>query len=231
MATTSTNTSNLNISRPVLTNTNYEFWSIKMKTFLHLNKCWDMVETDFKEPDTNALAAMSNAHKNFIEARRDQDLRAKWSIRSCIEEFIFSRISGATNTHQAWNLIASTYKETDNVKMVRLQTLHLQFESLKMKESETIDQFMDKVLGIVTQFQTYGEPLEQRIFVQNILQCLTKKFSMVVISIEGAKDLSQFTLEELTGSLLSHEARFTQEEESMTNAFNTLASLNRRRGR
>ena len=113
MATTSTNTSNLNISRPVLTNTNYEFWSIKMKTFLHLNKCWDMVETDFKEPDTNALAAMSNAHKNVIEASRDQDLRAKWPIRSCIEEFIFSRISGATNTHQAWNLLAFAYKGID----------------------------------------------------------------------------------------------------------------------
>ena len=52
MATTSTNTSNLKISRPVLTNTNYEFWSIKMKAFLQLNKCWDMVETEFKEPDT-----------------------------------------------------------------------------------------------------------------------------------------------------------------------------------
>ena len=69
MATTSTNTSNLNISRPVLTNTNYEFWSIKMKTFLQLNKCQDMVETEFKEPDTNVLAAMSNVQKNALEAR------------------------------------------------------------------------------------------------------------------------------------------------------------------
>ena len=43
---------------------------------------------------------------------------------------------------------------------------------------------MTRVLGIVTQFQTYGEPLEQKIIVQKILWCLTKKFSMVVTSIE-----------------------------------------------
>ena len=141
-----------------------------------------MVETEFKELDTNALAAMSNAHKNVVEARRDQDLRAKWSIRSCIEEFIFSRISGATNTHQAWNLLASAYKGTNRVEMVRLQTLRLQFESLKMKESETIDQFMTRVSGIVTQFQTYGEPIEQKVFFQKILRCLTKKFSMAVVA-------------------------------------------------
>ena len=44
---------------------------------------------------------------------------------------------------------------------------------------------------------------------------------MVVIVIEEAKDMSKFNLEELTGSLPSHEAQFTQEEESLTNAFST----------
>ena len=86
---------------------------------------------------------------------------------------------------------------------------------------------MTRVSGIVTQFQTYGEPLEQKVTVQNILRCLTKKFAMVVTAIEEAKDMSKFTLEELIGSLLSNEARFTQEEESLTNAFSTQDSLNR----
>ena len=71
--------------------------------------------------------------------------------------------------------------------MVRLQTLFLQFESLKMKELENVDQFMTRVSGIVTQFQTYGETLEHNIVVQNILRCLTKKFAMVVIAIEEEK--------------------------------------------
>ena len=124
-----------------------------------------MVETEFKESDTNALDALSNVHKNVVEACRDQDLRAKWSIRSCIEEFIFSQISGATNTHQAWNLLAFAYKGIDRVKMVRLQTLRLQFESLKMKETKTVDQFMIRVSSIVTQFQTYGEPIEHKVVV------------------------------------------------------------------
>ena len=127
-------------------------------------------------------------------------------IQSCIEESISPQISGATSAHQAWNLLASAYKGTDLVKMVRLQTLRLQFESLKMKELESVNQFMTRVSRLVTQFQTYGQLLEQKIVVQNILRCLTKKFSMVVATIEEAKDISKFTLEELTRSLLSHEA-------------------------
>ena len=158
------NTSSLKpISGPVLTGSNYEFWFIKMKTFMQLNKCWDMVETEFKQPKAVALVAMNNAQKNALEACRDRDLTATWLIQSCIEESIFPRISGATSAYQAWNLLASAYKGTDCVKMVRLQTLCLQFEILKMKESKTVDQFMTRVSGIVTQFQTYGEPLEKKL--------------------------------------------------------------------
>ena len=71
---------------------------------------------------------------------------------------------------------------------------------------------MTRVSGIVTQFQTYGELLEKKVVVQKIVRCLTKKFSMVVTSIEEEKYMSQFTLEELSGSLLSHEAWLNQEE-------------------
>ena len=170
MASTSTLKS---ISRPVLTRANYEVWSIKMKMFLQLNKCWDMVEIEFKELDTNSLAAMNNAQKNALKCRQDRDLTSKWLIQSCIEESIFPHIWGATSAHKAWNLLASAYKGIDRVKMVRLQTLRLQFESLNMKETETIDQFITRVLGIVTQFQNYGEPLEEKVVVQNIVRCLT----------------------------------------------------------
>ena len=88
---------------------------------------------------------------------------------------------------------------------------------------------MTRVSVIVTQFQTYGKPLEHKVFVHKIIRCLTKKFTMVVTAIEETKDLSQFTLEELTGSLLSHEARLNKEEESLTNSFNTQDSQQRSR--
>ena len=98
-----------------------------------------MVETEFKEPEEFSLVAMNNAQKNALEACRDRDLIATWMIQSCIEESIFPRISGVASGYQAWNLLASAYKGTDPVKTIRLQTLRLQFEILKMKESETVD--------------------------------------------------------------------------------------------
>ena len=61
IANTRSNNSNFKqMCALMLTDTNYELWSIKMQTFLQLNKCWDMVENEFKESDSTIMYAMSN---------------------------------------------------------------------------------------------------------------------------------------------------------------------------
>ena len=86
-----------------------------------------MVETKLKEPNINALDAMSISQMNVIESCHDQYLLAKWLIQSCTQQSIFLWISGATSVNQAWNLLTSSYKGTYKVKMVILQTLQIQF--------------------------------------------------------------------------------------------------------
>ena len=43
--------------------------------------------------------------------------------------------------------------------MVRLQTLRTQFETLKMTESKTVDQFMTKFMGFFNQLWINGEEI------------------------------------------------------------------------
>ena len=90
--------------------------------------------------------------------------------------------------------------------MVRLQTLRTKFETLKMTNSETIDQFMTKVMGVVNQLRMNGEELDDQIIVEKVLRCLPKKFDMIVTVFES-RESTKLSVEELTGSLLAHEAR------------------------
>ena len=96
------------------------------------------------------------------------------------------------------------YKANDKTKTIRIQTLRTQFETLKMNESENVDQFMTKVMGIVNQLRINGEKelTDQRV-VEKVLRCLPKKFEMVVIAILESKDLTKFSIEELTSSVIS----------------------------
>ena len=63
-------------------------------------------------------------------------------IEGCMEKNILTRIIGASNAHQAWKILETTYKGIDQVKIVRLENLRREFENLKMKDAESVDQFL-----------------------------------------------------------------------------------------
>jgi hypothetical protein len=90
---------------------------------------------------------------------------------------------------------------------MKMQALRTNLETLKMTESENIDQFMTRVMGIVNQIRLTGEAIPNQRNVEKVLISLPNKFEMVVIAILESKDLSNFSSDELMGSLLSHETR------------------------
>jgi len=100
-----------------------------------------------------------------------------------------------------------------------------------MKESKNIDQFMTRVMRVVNQLQIHGMKIEDKIIVEKIIRSLPKKIEMVFIAIEESKDLSKLTVQELMGSLLSHESRINMEEGSLEHAFNTQVLIVRGIGR
>ena len=91
---------------------------------------------------------------------------------------------------------------------------------------------MTKVMGIVNQLRINGEKelTDQRV-VEKFLRCLPKKFEMVVTAILESKDLTKFSIEELTGSLFSHEARMNLDVGTLEHAFQSKISMDRGRGR
>ena len=200
--------SSWSIQAPTLVGPNYDFWSEKVKAILQGQGCWDCVETGFTEPDSNTIAIMSAAQRNKLEELKQKEGKEKSCILVSLDDSIFPKIIGSKSAKEAWDILQMAYKGNDKVKTVRLQTLRTQFEILKMVESESVDQFMTKVMGIVNQLRINGEKeLTNQRVVEKVLRCLPKKFEMVVTAILESKDLTKFSIEELTGSLLSHEAR------------------------
>jgi hypothetical protein len=94
-----------------------------------------------------------------------------------------------------------------------------------MTESENVDQFMTRVMGIVNQIRLTGEVITDQRIVEKVFKSLPKKFKMVVTAILESKDLSRFSIDELIGSLVTHETKLHLTDESITNAFKTQFSL------
>jgi hypothetical protein len=120
-------------------------------------------------------------------------------------DLIFSKTTGFVTSKHPRDILQTTYEGNNRVKIVKLQTLRMDFETLKMTESKNIDKFMTKVMGIVIQIRlTSEEILDQRI-IYKFLRGLPNKFKMFITSILESKDLSNFSTDEVMGSLLTHE--------------------------
>jgi hypothetical protein len=148
-----------------------------------------------------------------------------------VDDLIFSKITGTGTSKQAWDILKSSYQGNDRVKRVKIHTLRTQFETLRMTESENVDQFMTRVMGIMNQIRLTGETITDQCIVEKILRSLSKKFEMVVTAILESKDLSSFSTNELIGSLVTHQTRLHLIDESISNSFKTQFSFSRGRGR
>jgi gag-polypeptide of LTR copia-type len=118
-----------------------------------------------------------------------------------VDESGFEKIASATTSKEVWDILEKVFKGTDRVKQVRLQTLRGELESMKMKESESVSDYITRVQAVVNQLIRNGEALTDARVVEKILRSLTGNFENVVCVIEESKDLVKLTVDELVGSL------------------------------
>ena len=88
----------------------------------------------------------------------------------------FERISNDEVAHNAWNILQTVYEGLKAVKINKLQQLTTRFESIRMSDDESFDEFYAKLNDIVNSAYNLGEIYDQPKIVRKILRSLTKDF-------------------------------------------------------
>lgn len=192
-----------------------------MKVLYESLDLWSIVDKGISQP-VNPFAQQENDLKELER----KDKKALFLIYQSVDDPIFERISGSKSSKEAWDALHNTYRGQDRVKVVRLQTLRCEFDGLRMKESETIEEFYNRVISLINQMRLNGEDIEEKRVVQKILRSLIRKFEYVVVAVEESKDLSVLSLENLLGILQSHEFRMRNfDDDSTEKAFQVSSKL------
>ena len=156
----------------------------------------------------------------------------KRDTKFIIHEFVLGKIKLAIKAKQSWDILETTYKGTSKVKIVKLQALRREFENLQMRDSDSVEQFSNRVMNVVNQIRMNGDELSDLKVVEKILRSLPPKFDNIVVAIEESKDLTILSIDEVFGSLYNHEDRLNKRNgNSLENAFKTQMTFGRGRGR
>ncbi|XP_074337094.1 uncharacterized protein LOC141674273 [Apium graveolens] len=175
----------------MLTKTNHTVWAQKMMVFMKAYGVWEVIEP--KDP------------KAPIEDKTDK--RAMTIIYQGIPDDVLLALAEKKTSKQAWEAIKTLYQGSDKVKQAKAQTLRSDFETIKMKDSEQIEDFCMRLNGLVTNIRALGETIGEGQVVKKLIRAILNKFLQIASAIEQFGNLESMSVEEVVGSLRAHEER------------------------
>ncbi|GAV83854.1 LOW QUALITY PROTEIN: UBN2 domain-containing protein, partial [Cephalotus follicularis] len=105
-----------------------------------------------------------------------------------------------------------TYEGTNQVKESKISMLVHEYELFLMHDNESISDMFTRFTTIINSLKNLGKSYPNQELVRKILRCLPKSWTPKVTAIEEAKDLSTLPLEQLLGSLMTHETTMKSHE-------------------
>ena len=153
-------------------------------------------------PDNPTVAQIRN-HKE----RKQRKSKAKATFLATVSSTILARIMTLKTTNKIWDFLKQEYEGNEKVEGMQVLNFIREFEMQRMKESETIKEYSNRLLGIVNNVRLLGtEFLDARI-VQKIIVTKPEKFEAIIASLDNLRDLSSITLAELLNALQAQEQR------------------------
>nr|POF08719.1 hypothetical protein CFP56_04837 [Quercus suber] len=134
----------------------------------------------------------------------------------------FKRISNVKVAHTAWKILQTMHEGTKAVKINKLQQLTSRFESIRMSDDESFDEFYAKLNDIVNSAFNLSEIYDQPKIVRKILRSLTEDFRPKVTAITESKDVDSIPVDELVGSLQSYESDLPKTNKSKSMALKSI---------
>ena len=198
-------TSFSHISSPIFDGENYQLWAVKMETYLDAMDLWEAIEEDYEVhplPNNPTVAQIKN-HKE----RKTRKSKAKACLFAAVSTTIFTRIMSLKSAKDVWDYLKKEYAGDDRIRGMQSLNLIREFELQRMKDSETIKEYSDKLLGIVNKVRLLGTLFSDCRIVEKILVTVPERYEASITTLENTKDLSKITLAELINALQSQEQR------------------------
>ncbi|GMI63555.1 hypothetical protein HRI_000024800 [Hibiscus trionum] len=187
---------------PFFDGDHYAHWKTKMKFFLKARdyKLWDVVEDGPFVPQGSKAEWSADDRKKM-----ELNCRALHMLFCAFGPTIYEKMSSCENAKEVWDKLEVTYEGTNEVKETKIGLLTLEYENFKMDPEENIEKMFDRFSTITNGLKGYGEAIPEEKLVRKLIYSLLESWDSKRTAIIEAKNLKILKLDELMGSLLTHQ--------------------------
>ncbi|XP_021732422.1 uncharacterized protein LOC110699235 [Chenopodium quinoa] len=189
----------------------YAYWKNRMEIFIKAEnyQVWRVIETgDFEITQTN------DKHEKL-----EMNALAIKYLHCGLGPHVHNRIMGCKSAKQIWDLLQVTHEGTNEVKRSKIDLLMSWYERFEMQSKETIEEMFTRFNDIINEKNSLGRqiPIDEQ--ERKILRSLPQgeRWRSKVTAMQEAKDFIKFNMEQLTGSLMTHELHLSSNTESSRN--------------
>ncbi|KAF3685590.1 putative keratin, type I cytoskeletal 9-like [Capsicum annuum] len=193
------------LAPPVFKGEGYRIWAARMEAYMEANDLRKAVEEDDEVPplpENPTIVQMRN-HKE----KKTRKSKARATLFATVSSEIFVKIMTLKLACEFWNFLKKKYEGNERVKGMRTLNLIREFELQKMKDSETIKEYSNRLLNIANNVRLLGSAFPDSRLVQKILVTVLEWFETTISALENSKDLSQISLAELLNALQAQDQR------------------------
>ena len=141
-----------------------------METYLEALDLWEAMEEDYEVPPLPKIPPLAQI-KNHKE-RKTKKSKAKACLFTAVSTTIFTRVMSLKIANAFWDYLKEEYAGDERIRGMQVLNLIREFELQKMKESETIKEYSDRLLSIVNKVRLLGtEFSDSRIVEKNSCNC------------------------------------------------------------
>nr|GEX45323.1 zinc finger, CCHC-type [Tanacetum cinerariifolium] len=137
---------------PKLKTTNYTVWAIQIKVILEAHDLWEAIE-----PKKNTQ----------VDDKKDKATIA--FLYQALTEDVILQVAGCETAKELWESLKKRHVGEEKVQQARLQSLMIGFQTLQMKEDDTVDAFTAKRNGYATKAKELGKTLDESLLVRKLL--------------------------------------------------------------
>ena len=100
---------------------------------------------------------------------RKKICKALTCIHTVVSDEVFTRIMACDTSKRTWDTLSEAFQGNERTRQMQVLNLRREFELLKMKESENIKEYWNKLLNVVKKIRLIGEQFPDQVVVQKVL--------------------------------------------------------------
>jgi hypothetical protein len=127
---------------PLLTKMNYTEWTLIMKIKLQARNLWEAIEPR--------------------DVTLQEDRMALDTVTSAVPQEMLASLAVKATATEAWEAVRSLRIGSEAVRNARARRLRTEFESIRFKEGETVNDFTMCLGSLVAELSTLGEVIKEQ---------------------------------------------------------------------